>query len=560
MDYSFLDFLTLAGSLGLFLFGMKIMSESLQKVAGSKMRSILSIMTSNRFFGVLTGFLVTAIIQSSSATTVMVVGFVNAGLINLTQSIGVIMGANIGTTVTAWLISIFGFKVQISDFALPLIAFSLLLIFSKRANRRSWGECIVGFSLLFMGLDFLKNSMPDISKSPEMLGFLQNYTNIGFASTLIFLFIGTILTVVIQSSSATMALTIIMCNQGWISFDLAAAMVLGENVGTTITANLAAAVGNVSAKRTARVHFIFNLLGVVWMLLIFKWFTAAVAGFVSDKAVLTATETPIALSMFHTSFNIINVLIFVWFTPLLRKIVIWMVPSKEDEEEFRLKYITTGMLSTSELSILQVKKEARFFAKHTKKMFGFFKKLIMETNENKFTELYAQIQKYESISDKVEVEIANYVSKISQYKLSEQGRLRIGGVLKLSGDLESIADCVYNLARTANRMREKKITFNDEAMEKLQLMFTMVDTSLDVMRENLAQEEEVTIHLEKAYEVEDQINNYRDHLKAEHLDNLSNNVYSYEAGIIFNDIFSECEKIGDYVINVSEALNENEKR
>lgn len=561
MNYSIFDFLTLVGSLGMFLYGMKMMSESLQKVAGSKMRSILSAMTSNRFLGVLTGFFVTTVVQSSSATTVMLVGFVNAGLLTLKESIGVIMGANIGTTVTGWIITIFGFKVQISEYALPLIAFGIPLIFSKSGNRRSWGEFLVGFALLFMGLDFLKGSVPNIKENPELLQFLQGYTNLGFLSTVIFLFIGSLLTVIIQSSSATMALTFVMCNQGWISFEMAAAMVLGENIGTTVTANIAASVGNLSAKRAARAHLIFNLLGVFWMLSIFSTFTSWIDQFITHHNGLSPSENPAviptALSLFHTSFNIINVLLLIWFTPLLQKIVERLVPQrdKDSEEEFRLKYITTGLMSTSELSLLQAKKEIQFFAKHTNKMFDFFRKLLYETSDKKFTKLYAKIQKYEGISDNVEVEITNYLSQISQYKMSDVGRRRMRSMLKLAGDLESIGDSTFNLARTANRMREKKIKFNKEAMQKLELMFNLVEESLQVMRLNL-DKDELDVTLGKANLIEEQINNYRNQLKAEHLDNLSKNVYSYEAGIIFNDLFSECEKLGDYTINVSEALVE----
>lgn len=537
------------------------MSESLQKVAGSKMRSILSAMTSNRFLGVLTGFFVTTVVQSSSATTVMLVGFVNAGLLTLKESIGVIMGANIGTTVTGWVITIFGFKVQISEYALPLIAFGIPLIFSKSGNRRSWGEFLVGFALLFMGLDFLKGSVPNIKENPELLQFLQGYTNLGFLSTVIFLFIGSLLTIIIQSSSATMALTFVMCNQGWISFEMAAAMVLGENIGTTVTANIAASVGNLSAKRAARAHLIFNLLGVFWMLFIFKTFTGWIDQFITHHNGLSPSENPAviptALSLFHTSFNIINVLLLIWFTPILQKIVERLVPQKDkdSEEEFRLKYITTGLMSTSELSLLQAKKEIQFFAKHTNKMFDFFRKLLYETSDKKFTKLYAKIQKYEGISDNVEVEITNYLSQISQYKMSDVGRRRMRSMLKLAGDLESIGDSTFNLARTVNRMREKKIKFNKEAMQKLELMFNLVEESLQVMRSNL-DKDELDVTLGKANLIEEQINNYRNQLKAEHLDNLSKNVYSYEAGIIFNDLFSECEKLGDYTINVSEALVE----
>lgn len=561
MNYSFYDFLTMVGSLGMFLYGMKMMSESLQKVAGQKMRSILSAMTSNRFFGVLTGFFVTTVVQSSSATTVMVVGFVNAGLITLKESIGVIMGANIGTTVTGWIITIFGFKMSISDYSLPMIAIGLPLIFSKVASRRSWGEFLVGFALLFLGLDFLKGSVPNINENPEILSFVQSFMGLGFGSTLIFLAIGTVLTVVIQSSSATMALTFVMVNQGWISFEMAAAMVLGENIGTTITANLAASVGNLSAKRAALVHLLFNVLGIIWMLLVFRQFTGAIDHFVTNHQGVSPSESPAAiptaLAIFHTTFNVLNVLLFVWFTPLLEKIVVRMIPQrdKDSEEEFRLKFITTGMLSTPELSLLQAKKEVQFFAKHTIKMFGFFRKLIDEKSDKKFNKLFTKIQKYEGICDNVEVEITNYLSQVSQYKMSETGQRRMRSMLKLVGDLESVGDCNFNLARTVNRMREKKITFNQEAMDKLELMFNLVEEALEEMRSNLNMDE-TAVNLNKAIQLEKRVNNYRSQLKAEHLDNLAKEVYSYEAGILFNDLFSECEKLADYVINVSEALEE----
>ncbi|NPA36512.1 MAG: Na/Pi cotransporter family protein [Chlorobi bacterium] len=560
MNYTFLDFLTLIGSLGLFLFGMKMMSEALQRVAGSKMRNILASMTSNRFFGVLTGFLVTAIIQSSSATTVMVVSFVNAGLLNLTQSIGVIMGANIGTTVTGWLISLLGFKVKISAYALPLIGISLPLIFSKKTKRKTWGEFIIGFALLFMGLEELKGSVPNLKANPEILSFLQNYTDLGFGSILIFLAIGTVLTIIIQSSSATMALTFVMCNQGWIPFELAAAMIMGENIGTTITANLAASVGNTSAKQAAFVHFLFNILGVLWMLVVFRPFVHFIDTLVTNHGGISPSEDPaaipIALSVFHTSFNVINTLIFIWFIPVFKILVEKIIPAKDDdEEEFRLEYITTGLLSTPELSLFQAKKEVQFYAKHTKKMFGFIRKLIHTHDDAKFTKLFAKIEKYERISDEVEVEIANYLSLVNQSKLSDTGRRQVRAIMKLVSDLESIGDSNYNLARTINRMRERKVKFTPEVMKKLELMFDLVEESLSVMCDNL-NEESYNINFRKAQEIEAEINAYRNQLKSEHLDNIRNNVYTYDTGIIFNDLFSECEKLADYVINVSEALHE----
>ena len=561
MDYSFLDLLKLIGSLGLFLYGMKTMSEALQKVAGSKMRSILSAMTSNRFFGLFTGFLVTTIIQSSSATTVMVVSFVNAGLMTLGESIGVIMGANIGTTVTGWIISILGFKVNISAYALPLIGIGLPLIFSQKTIRRSWGEFLLGFALLFMGLDFLKGSVPDIKSSPELFSFLQSYTNHGYGSILLFLFIGTILTIIIQSSSATMALTFVMCNEGWIPFEMAAAMVMGENIGTTVTANIAAAVGNLSARRAALVHFLFNIMGVIWLLALFYPFINTVDTIITNRNGLSpmtkegVTMVPMALALFHTMFNISNAIVFIGFTKVFERMVVKLLPNKEEEEEFHLKFITTGMLSTAELSLIQARNEVQFFAKHTKKMFGFVRKLMSEDSESKFTKLFNRIEKYENISDNVEVEIANYLAHVNQDKLSDLGKERSRAMIKLISDLESIGDSNYNLARTISRMRDNKITFDGTILEKLFLMFDLVDEALTIMKENLNSEEDV-INLDKANQLETQINRYRDKLKIEHLENLKNGLYTVEAGILFNDMFQECERLGDYIINVSEALAE----
>ena len=560
MDYSFFDFLKLVGSLGLFLYGMKIMGEALQRLTGDKMRSILSAMTANRVLGVLTGFLVTAVIQSSSATTVMVVSFVNAGLISLTESIGVIMGANIGTTVTGWLISVLGFKVSICDYVLPLIGIGLPLVFSRKTSRRATGEILIGFALLFMGLEYLKSSVPDVNSNPEVLEFLKHYTQWGYGLILLFLLIGTLITVVIQSSSATMALTFVMCNQGWISFELAAAMVLGENIGTTITANLAATVANVSAKRAALVHLVFNTLGVCWMLIVFRPFVGMIDNIITNNSgaspSVDMTMIPIALSLFHTIFNLTNTFIFIWFVPFLRNVVERLIPQNEsEEEEYRLKYITTGMLSTPELSLLQARREIQFFAKHTQKMFHLVERLIDEKGDKKFNKLFARIQKYETISDKVEVEIANYLNEVAQGKLSDFGRHRLRAMLKLISDLESIADSNYNLARTINRMRDTKISLPDKTRARLSLMFGLVVKSLDEMISNVEKDEKLVV-IAKAVEIEDEINNYRTKLKAWHLESLRKGTYNYETGIVFTDLFCECEKLGDYVINVSEALDE----
>lgn len=560
MKYGFLDFLNLIGSLGLFLYGMKMMSESLQKVAGDKIRAILSSMTSNRFFGILTGFLVTALIQSSSATTVMVVSFVNAGLLSLMQSIGVIMGANIGTTVTAWLISLLGFKFSVIQMAIPLIGIGFPLLFSRKQSPKFWGEFLIGFSLLFIGLEFLKISVPRIDQNPEMFAFLSSYTNMGFLSILLFLGIGTLLTIAIQSSSAIMALTLVMCNQGWISFDMAAAMVLGENIGTTITANIAAIIGNVSAKRAARAHFFFNIIGVLWMLAIFYPFTNAIANilqyFTGSSPYNKPNDIPIALSIFHSSFNLINTLILVWFTPLLVKLVTWVTPAKkDDDEDFRLVHINIGLMTTAELSLVQAHKEVISYAKRTQRMFGFVRQLFAETNDKEFDTLYQRIEKYEGISDRVEVEIATYLNKVSTYELSDESSRKLQALFRIISEIESIADSNFSMARTLKRKREQKIWFNQEMRDNLNKMFDLLDEALNIMKGNLEiSQRNVSINLGPVYDVEDRIDEFTIFLKEDHIKNIESNKYKYQAGVIYSDLFNEAEKMGDYIINVSEAI------
>lgn len=561
MNYSFFDFLRLLGSLALFLYGMKMMSEALQKVAGSRLKNILGIMTSNRFLGLITGFLITTVIQSSSATTVLVVSFVNAGLISLTESIGVIMGANIGTTVTGWIISILGFSADISALALPAIGVALPLIFSKRNTWHNCGELIVGIALLFMGLDFLKASVPNINESPDILAFLQNYTSGGYASLFLFLFIGTVLTIVIQSSSATMALTFVMCSQGWIPFEMAAAMVMGENIGTTVTANIAAAVGNISARRAAMVHMVFNLLGIVWLLIVFYPFTdlvdSIVMGMSGASPRADVNQVPLALAVFHSVFNLTNAFVFIWFTKLIERIVMRVLPSKPDtEEEFHLRFITTGMLSTSELSLIQAKKEITLFAEHTHRMFGMVRQLLAEDlSESDFEKLYEKIKKHEDLSDNVEVEIANYLTKVNQGKLSDEGRRRNKAMLKIVGEIESVGDANYSIARLINRVRTQNLTMPPMVKEKLLMMFDLVDRSLDVMDRNLAADDN-KCDLVRAQICESDINAFRNQEKADNFEHVKNEEYPYEMGVYYTDVLQECEELGDYVINVSEALAE----
>ncbi|MDR2920371.1 MAG: Na/Pi cotransporter family protein [Tannerella sp.] len=598
MDYSFLDFLTLVGSLGMFLYGMKTMSEGLQKVAGDKLRSILSVMTTNRVTGVFTGLLITALIQSSSATTVMVVSFVNAGLLSLAQSISVIMGANVGTTVTAWIISILGFKVDISVLALPLIGISIPMLFSSKSRWKSWGEFIMGFALLFLGLSYLKSSVPDLQNNPEALAFIQNYTSMGFLSILIFLCIGTFLTVIVQSSSATVAITLIMCTQGWIPFEMAAAMVLGENIGTTITANIAAFSANTSAKRAALAHLMFNVFGVCWCMLFFYPFTSMVSWIVTnygpgDPHALTAfinsldpetvklitseqkitdpdllalqkqlmmlqVSVSYSLSLFHTMFNILNVCIMIWFVNLYVRICSAIIkpPRENEDEEFKLQYISSGMLSTSELSLMQAKKEMASFGERTYRMLGMVKEMYDEANEEKFLKILNRVEKYEQISDRMEVEIANYLTKVMEGRLSDEGKEEVRVMLRAVSEIESVADSCKNLARAIKRRNDAKSVFTEEQNHDVKHLFLLADKAVVHMNEILNKQETSRDDVSLSYNLENEINSYRDMLRNKNIDNIDNKAYSYSDAVYYMDIVSECERLGDYVLNVVQAVVE----
>ena len=555
MEYSFYDFLKLIGSLGLFLYGMKIMSEGLQKVAGDRLRSILTAMTTNRVTGVLTGVLITALIQSSSATTVMVVSFVNAGLLTLAESISVIMGANIGTTVTAWIISIFGFKVDMAAFALPLLAIALPLIFSGKSNRKSVGEFIFGFSFLFMGLSYLKANAPDLNANPEMLAFVQNYTDMGFFSILLFLFIGTILTMIVQASAATMAITLIMCANGWISLELGAALVLGENIGTTITANLAALTANTQAKRAALAHFVFNVFGVIWVLIIFHPFMQLVNWVVDTFFQTSNPEVAISykLSAFHSIFNICNVCILIWGVKLIERTVCALIHPKEEDEEPRLRFITGGMLSTAELSILQARKEIHLFAERTHRMFGMVQDLLHTEKDDDFNKLFSRIEKYENISDNMELEIANYLNQVSEGRLSSESKLQIRAMLREVTEIESIGDSCYNLARTINRKRQTNQDFTEKQYEHIHFMMKLTNDALAQMIVVVEKPEHQSIDINKSFNIENEINNYRNQLKNQNILDVNNKEYDYQMGVYYMDIIAECEKLGDYIVNVVEA-------
>ena len=559
MDYSFFDFLRLIGSLGLFLYGMKIMSEGLQKFAGDSLRRILTAMTTNRVTGVLTGVLITALIQSSSATTVMVVSFVNAGLLTLTQSIGVIMGANIGTTVTAWLISALGFKVDIAAFSLPLLAFGIPLLFSGKSSRKSVGEFIFGFSFLFMGLQALKANAPDLGANPEMLAFVQNYADMGFFSIILFLFIGAILTMIVQASAATMAITLIMCANGWIDYQLGVALVLGENIGTTITANLAALTGNTQARRAALAHLAFNIFGVIWVLILFYPFTNAVSWFVTN--VMRISDPSVAVSFklaaFHTAFNISNTFVMIWFVGLIEKTVCFLIKGKKDvDEEYRLRYITGGMLSTAELSILQARKEITLFAERTGRMLDMVKALFYEKNEDAFLKTYSRVEKYESISDRMEIEIANYLTCVAEGRLSSEGKEEIRIMLRAVSEIESIADSCNNMARSIKRRNEFKSIFTDEQNHNVDQMLALTEKALHRMIEILKKSELVRDDVNPSYNIENEINNYRNQLKIHNVEDINNKKYQYQDGVYYMDIIGEAEKLGDYVLNVVQAVIE----
>lgn len=546
------------GSLALFLYGMKIMSEGLQKFAGDKLRRILTAMTTNRVTGVLTGVLITALIQSSSATTVMVVSFVNAGLLTLAQSIGVIMGANIGTTVTAWIISALGFKVDIAAFALPLLTVGVIMLFMQKSKHKSIGEFIMGFCFLFMGLSYLKANAPDLQANPEMLAFVQNYADMGFASILLFVLIGTVLTMIVQASAATMAITLIMCANGWISFELGAALVLGENIGTTITANLAAITGNTQSRRAALAHLVFNVFGVIWVLCLFGPFTNMVTWIVENWIGVTdngdGSFVSFQLSAFHTCFNICNVLILIWFVKLIEKTVCKILPVKENDEDTRLRYITGGLLSTAELSVLEAQKEIALYAQRTRKMFGFVQDLLNTKKGDEFNKLYSRIEKYESISDNMEIEIANYLNKVSEGRLSSESKTRIQSMLREVTEIESIGDSCYNLARTLNRKRQNsQEDFTEKQYEHISNMMNLVDGALEEMDKIITHRPNHHVDVNKSYNIENEINNYRNQLKSQNINDVNNQVYGYQLGVYYMDIIAECEKLGDYVINVVDA-------
>jgi phosphate:Na+ symporter len=596
MNFGFVDLLTLIGSIGLFLYGMKLMSEGLQKAAGDRLRNILAWMTNNRFVGALTGILVTALIQSSSATTVMIVSFVNAGLLSLGQSMAVIMGANVGTTATAWILYLGGFKVNLAAASIPLIAFTIPMLFSKKNSWKSWGEVILGFSFLFMGLDLLNHSVPDLRSNPELFAAIQNYADMGFLSVLLFAFVGMVVTIVVQSSSVTFAIVLVICSKGWISFDMAAALVLGSNIGTCITPLIAAISGNIWAKRSAMGHLMFNVLGSVWVLALYYpfmklvvWLSTlgqgdptALLSFVdsTDPAIINALNdgtldltsaenqalastfaanqayVSFGLSIFHTLFNTINICIMIWMTGLYVKIVTKLIPSKptEEENESHLTFITTGMLSTSELSILQARKEIQLYGERAQRMFGLVRDLFHEDDDKEFTSKYSRIQKYENISDRMEMEIANYLTKVSAGRLSDESKHQVQMKLRVISEIESVADSCYNLARTLQRRKQQPEKFTDEINGNVELMFNLIESGLQNMCNVLGEDHIDQAYVNTAQNIENEINNYRNQLKLQNVIAVNEGYYDYPTAVTYMDTIVECEKMGDYIVNVVEAV------
>ena len=604
MNYSILDFLGLLGAIGLFLYGMKVMSEGLQKAAGDRLRNILSAMTRNRFAGTVTGFFITALIQSSSASTVMVVSFVNAGLMTLAQSMAVIMGANVGTTFTAWVIALFGFKVDISAFALPLIGLAVPLLFSSKGRTKSIGEFTIGFAFLFMGLDMISKYVPDLQSNPEMFAFLQRYASMGFGSVLIFCLVGIVVTMVIQSSAATFAITLIMCSKGWITFDLACALVLGSNIGTTVTPLLASMSGNVAAKRTAMGHLLFNFLGTIWTLAVFypfvelnSWITEAIGQgdpnqlyrYVSDlqasspdvynqvfatgsvptdpdvvlrhRTAISTMQVSVSfgLSMFHTVFNLINLSIMIWLTKVYVKIVEFLIPAKhQGDDEFQLKFISAGILSASELNISQAEKEMHVYAERVGRMLPMARELVhSKAGSDEFNCIYSRLEKYEEISDRMELEIANYLNRCAEGRLSNESKRRIAAMLSIDSDIESIADTMLGVGKILLRKQQSNVHFNDEIYANIDLMFTYLDRAMNGMLRILSNLESVNEHeVISAYNHEREINNLRNQLRTANVANINDRHYEYQSGIYYIDIISTLEKSGDYIINVVDTIRD----
>ena len=556
----------------MFLYGMNLMSSGLQKAAGNRLRGFLGAMTSSPLKGVLTGLGITSVIQSSSATTVMVVGFVNASLLTLNQAIGVIMGANIGTTITAWLISLLGFKADISVLAVPLMALGFIMSIAKKEKYKNISEFIIGFSLLFLGLSLMKNSVPDLRQTPEVLSFIQQWTGFGFGSVVIFLVFGTILTLVLQSSSATMALTLIMMSLGWIPFDMAAAMVLGENIGTTITANIAAAVGNPNARRAALAHTFFNIFGVIWALILFRPFLALIGNIITclgypnptminyaagiEAGSVESTAALYGVSMLHTLFNTINTCVLIWFIPSIVRFVSWAIKTKPEDEEqtIRLKFINAGPMGTAELALEEAHKETIHFAQICRNGLGYIRSAVEAAKEEDFEVYRKKLVKYEEIADRIEFEIASFLNALPQDSISEDTRKQVKAMYKIIGELESLGDSGESISRIISRRNMHNKVFTAGQTERILGMLDLVDKAYGVMIDNMQSQEQGATELRRALDCEIEINNMRNNLREEEILRIENNASEYHSSVYYIDIISEIERMGDFIINISEAL------
>ncbi len=555
-------FFKLIGALALLMFGMKSMSDSLQKMAGPQLRHVLGTMTTNRLTGILSGTLITAAVQSSTATTVMTVSFVNAGLLTLAQAISVIMGANIGTTLTAWIMSA-GFSFNITDFVWPAFFIAIILIYSKK--RKIIGDFIFGISFMFLGLGTLRQTGidMDLAHNQPVLEFFASFDPHSFQTTITFLIIGSILTMCVQSSAAVMAITMILCSTGVLPIYQGIALVMGENIGTTVTSNVAALTANTQARRAAMAHMVFNIFGVLWILCIFHPFIHLVCGWVGfDDAmektdphfVANATKLSFVLAAFHTTFNLANTFILVWFIPQIEKLVCKIIRPKKntDEDDFRLRFIQSGIMKTPEISVLEAQKEIHCFAERIQRMFGMVKELLGETNEEKFVKLYSRIEKYEGISDNMEIEIAKYLDQVSDSHLSDETKAKIRAMLREISEIESIGDSCFNIARTLNRRFKGKEDFITSQYEHMHQMMELTDNALTQMNITLVGHKGDN-DANLSFNIENEINNYRNQLKSQNINDVNNHLYTYAIGTMYMDIIQECEKLGDYVVNVVEA-------
>lgn len=554
----------LLGCLALLMFGMKTMSEGLQKLTGGHLRNVLGTMTKNRVTGLLTGTFITAAVQSSTATTVLTVSFVNAGLLTLTQAISVIMGANIGTTATAWIMTIFGFQFDMTTVVYPLFAVGIVLTFMKKNSTKSFGEFVFGFAFMFLGLTTLRaNAIEmDLSHNESVINFFASCGHWGFFTTLLFLLLGSILTMCVQSSAAIMAITLILCSSGVLPIYQGIALVMGENIGTTVTSNIAALSASTQARRAALAHLFFNLFGVIWVLTLFHPFVNMVCNIVGyDPNYIPQTEAEIeqasisvtyALSGFHTAFNLCNVMILIWFIKPLEKLICRIIKTKEDDDNIGLRFITGGMMSTSELSILEARKEINLYAERSLKMFGFVKNLLHMEDVNEFTKLYSRIEKYEGISDNMEIEIANYLNQVAEGRLSPEGKSTVRSMLREISEIESICDSNYNISRVIKHKFDSKEDFTQEQYAHIEHMFELAENAIRQMI-NLIEDNESKILPVESLNIENEINTYRSRLKENNLFDINDKKYDYQMGVHYMDIIGDCEKLGDYVINVVEA-------